>query len=69
MLQAIADVLIDTRRLGWRDGNFTSNRLEIEEHLGDIRGKSTTLHHMAYVQRIRGDLDGAMAALPAIPGN
>ena len=34
--------------------------LEIKERLGDLRGKSATLHEMASVLVTRGDLDGAM---------
>lgn len=34
--------------------------LEILEGLGDMQGKSATLHAMAHILRIRGDLDGAM---------
>ncbi|HEU4327717.1 MAG TPA: tetratricopeptide repeat protein, partial [Roseiflexaceae bacterium] len=34
--------------------------LAAHEALGDVRGKSTTLHAMAYVLVTRGDLDGAM---------
>ncbi len=34
--------------------------LKIQEGLGDQKGKSATLHEMAYIYRVRGDLDGAM---------
>ena len=34
--------------------------LEIIEGLGDLQGKSATLHAMAYILRVRGDLAGAM---------
>jgi tetratricopeptide (TPR) repeat protein len=34
--------------------------LELEERLGDLQGKSATLHEMANVLVTRGDLDGAM---------
>jgi tetratricopeptide (TPR) repeat protein/CHAT domain-containing protein len=34
--------------------------LEIDEGLGDLQGKSATLHAMAGILRVRGDLDGAM---------
>jgi tetratricopeptide (TPR) repeat protein len=34
--------------------------LEIDERLGDLQGKAATLHEMAYILRVRGDLDGAM---------
>jgi hypothetical protein len=34
--------------------------LEIKERLGDLKGKSATLHEMAYIYVTRGDLDGAM---------
>jgi tetratricopeptide (TPR) repeat protein len=34
--------------------------LELEERLGDLKGKSATLHAMANVLVTRGDLDGAM---------
>ena len=34
--------------------------LAIDESLGDRRGKSATLHEMAYIHRVRGDLEGAM---------
>jgi len=34
--------------------------LEIQERLGDLKGKSATLHAMANVLVTRGDLDGAM---------
>jgi tetratricopeptide (TPR) repeat protein len=34
--------------------------LEIFEGLGDLKGKSATLHAMAYIYVTRGDLDGAM---------
>jgi tetratricopeptide (TPR) repeat protein len=34
--------------------------LELEERLGDLQGKSATLHAMANVLVTRGDLDGAM---------
>jgi len=35
--------------------------LAIKESLGDLRGKSATLHNLAYIHRVRGDLEGAMA--------
>ncbi|GAB4407049.1 MAG: hypothetical protein Kow00123_19860 [Anaerolineales bacterium] len=34
--------------------------LAIKEGLGDLQGKSATLHEMAYILRVRGDLEGAM---------
>jgi len=34
--------------------------LEIKEGLGDLQGKSATLHNMAQIYVTRGDLDGAM---------
>jgi len=34
--------------------------LQIDEGLGDLQGKSTTLHQMAGIYVTRGDLDGAM---------
>jgi tetratricopeptide (TPR) repeat protein len=34
--------------------------LEIKERLGDQKGKSATLHEMAYIHTVRGDLEGAM---------
>ena len=34
--------------------------LEIKESLGDLQGKSATLHEMAGIYAVRGDLDGAM---------
>jgi len=32
----------------------------IQESLGDLRGKSATLHEMAHILSVRGDLEGAM---------
>jgi tetratricopeptide (TPR) repeat protein len=34
--------------------------LAIDESLGDLRGKSATLHNLAYIHQVRGDLEGAM---------
>jgi tetratricopeptide (TPR) repeat protein len=38
----------------------TSSRSKSRKRLGDLRGKAATLHEMAYILRLRGDLDGAM---------
>jgi hypothetical protein len=42
--------------------------LAIKESLGDVRGKSATLHQMAGVLVTRGDLDGAMRHHQGTPG-
>jgi tetratricopeptide (TPR) repeat protein len=34
--------------------------LRLDEQLGDLRGKSATLHAKAYILQVRGDLDGAL---------
>nr|MBC7244994.1 CHAT domain-containing protein [Chloroflexota bacterium] len=50
------------RTFGDLDGamRLYQESLAIDEQLGDQRGKSATLHGMAYIYRVRGDLDGAM---------
>jgi tetratricopeptide (TPR) repeat protein len=52
--------LLETR--GDLDGamRLYEQSLAIQESLGDVRGKSATLHAMAGVLETRGDLDGAM---------
>jgi tetratricopeptide (TPR) repeat protein len=52
--------LLETR--GDLDGamRLYEQSLAIKESLGDVRGKSATLHAMAGVLETRGDLDGAM---------
>ncbi|WP_448543866.1 CHAT domain-containing protein, partial [Roseiflexus sp.] len=53
-------ILLETR--GDLDGamRLYEQSLAIKESLGDVRGKSATLHAMAGVLVTRGDLDGAM---------
>ncbi|HHH42392.1 MAG TPA: CHAT domain-containing protein, partial [Chloroflexi bacterium] len=55
--------------LGWLLGHYGDlegamrlyrQALEIDERLGDQKGKSATLHEMAYIHTVRGDLEGAM---------
>jgi tetratricopeptide (TPR) repeat protein len=65
-LPALATVLFQLGRL-YAEGGFDldlaleryQEALACYERLGDLKGKSATPHEMAYILRVRGDLEGA----------